>query len=252
MSQNPSASAVGVPRSLMLFLSVLIVFHLGAISVRALNARSGPWPTEMGPDMATPPQFANSLDGATAWYLKAIGMTSSYFVPSDRVTLPGIYLEARLMDEAGEEIARVKVPDDGSNPWVRHRLRQLARNLGDDRPVPVPRSKVIPPPGQMVPEVDFWSVNQESPNHWRLTRQSINDFSPNQPYFRPSDVSLLLVRSYARHLCRQHGAAKVEIIRYHQNPIPPSVLAVDEVPPGAFDEFRSTFGEFTREGKSIR
>lgn len=252
MSQNPSAPAVGVPRWLMLFLSVVILFHLSAIVVRALDARSGPWPTEMGADMATPPQFANSLDSGLAWYLKAVGMTSTHHVPSDRVTLPGIYLEARLMNESGEEIARVKIPEDSANPWLRHRQQLIARTLGDDHPVFVPRSKVIPPPGQQVPEVEYWHVKPENPTEWRLTRQSINDFILTERYFRPSDVSLLLVRSYARQLCRQHGAAKVEIIRHHQNPIPPSVIGVDELQPGIFEEFSSTFGEFTREGKSIR
>jgi hypothetical protein len=61
--------------------------------------------------------------------------------------------------------------------------------------------------------------------------------------FRPSEWSLLLARSYARHLCRAHGAASAEIVRHTREAIPPAVLFFDDAPPEAFEELVSTFGE---------
>ena len=69
----------------------------------------------------------------------------------------------------------------------------------------------------------------------------------DRPVFRPGDWSLLLARSYARHLCRAHGAASCEIVRHSQEPIPPMVLFVgDNIQAGAFDELISNFGEMKK------
>jgi hypothetical protein len=62
----------------------------------------------------------------------------------------------------------------------------------------------------------------------------------------PSPLSLVLVRSYVRHLCRTHGGAKAHVLRQHQEPIPPMVLLTNaNVPAEAFDPITSDFGEFT-------
>jgi hypothetical protein len=66
----------------------------------------------------------------------------------------------------------------------------------------------------------------------------------DRPVFRASARSLLLARSYARYLCRLNGAAKAEVIRHTQEPIPPAVMFMNDQPPaGAFNELTSNFGE---------
>jgi hypothetical protein len=80
----------------------------------------------------------------------------------------------------------------------------------------------------------------------RLARQSINLFDRNRMYLRPSDVAMVCARSYARYLCREHGADRADVLRHHRDPIPPMVLSLDNVQAGAFEEMISDFGEFTK------
>lgn len=63
---------------------------------------------------------------------------------------------------------------------------------------------------------------------------------------KPSEFSFLLARAYSRYLCRTYGAAKVEVLRHHQDPIRPYVLTEANVPAQAFNEIISNFGEFSR------
>ncbi|HXG09865.1 MAG TPA: hypothetical protein VNK04_08765 [Gemmataceae bacterium] len=246
MSPTPSQTTERVPRWLLIAGSVAIVFHLSAVVVRALAAPSGPWVSEMGPDTATPPQFAYTLDSLTSPYLKLIRLTDSYRFPSNRPGFSAVYLEVRLKDEAGQELATVRIPDEQANFWVRHRQTLLAHTLGNDQMVTLPPSELIPAPHQQVPQVVYWEPAANEPRHLHLARKSINEIDRNAPPPRPSDDALLLARSYARHLCRVHGAAKAEIIRHHKNPMPPAVLFWENVQAGAFDELLSFFGEFPR------
>jgi hypothetical protein len=66
---------------------------------------------------------------------------------------------------------------------------------------------------------------------------------------RPSEWSLLLVRSYARYLCREYGAASAELVRHTKEPLPPAVLLpATAPPPGLFgNEFFANFGDLPRE-----
>jgi hypothetical protein len=66
------------------------------------------------------------------------------------------------------------------------------------------------------------------------------------PVFRPSEWSLVLARSYARHLCRTHGAASAEIIRHTRDPIYPVVLFEREPAADAFQDLVASFGEMPR------
>jgi hypothetical protein len=56
---------------------------------------------------------------------------------------------------------------------------------------------------------------------------------------------LLLVRAYARYLCRKHHATSVELIRRHREAISPVALSA-ETPQDGPATVLSTYGEFPR------
>ncbi len=235
-----------VPRWLLVAASGLIAFHLLALTVRVLAADSGPWPNMEGSNMAAAPRFAfNMYQSLPGDYLKTLQMTHNYHFTSDRPARTGIYLEARLKDKDGNEIARLKLPEDGAGFWLRHRQELLAEKLGNDEPVPVPMSERVPAPNRPVEMVTIWDEYEN--RKMRLKKVELNSLiGSNRPHIRPSELAMLYARAYARYLCREHGAASVEIIRHHQDPIPPGVLFDDNLPAGAFDEAVSNFGEFPR------
>jgi hypothetical protein len=234
------------PRWLVAVGSVLIAGHFLALTFHALAAPSGPWPAgEEGQDMATPPQFAFSVSSNLALpYLRAVKLSHNYHFPSNRPAHPGVYLEFRLKDEEGNELATVKLPDDTANPWVRHRQSLLALALGEDMPVRPLTSELIPARGMELPKVQIWEPI--AMRHLRLRTVDVNGIPRNQPVMGPSEWSQLLARSYARYLCRAHGAARAEIVRHHQDPIPPVVLFEESIPAGTFDEVISEWGELSR------
>jgi hypothetical protein len=229
--------------------SVVVIAHLLGVAVTNLFYPSGPWPTPFGGNMATPPQFAEVANRVThPVYADALRVTHSpqAAMPS-RPGIPGVYFEARLRDEAGNEIRTVRFPDPDANPWVRHRQSLLARGLADDLPVQTQQGESIAAPNQKVQTVGIWDM-PEGQQRGLVIRQVPEHLVPrDRPVFRPGDWSLLLARSYARHLCRAHGAASCEIVRHSQEPIPPMVLFVgDNIQAGAFDELISNFGEMKK------
>ena len=44
-----------------------------------------------------------------------------------------------------------------------------------------------------------------------------------------------------------YGAASVELIRHHRDPVPPLFDSAEQPPAGAFEEISSDFGEFRRD-----
>jgi hypothetical protein len=242
---RPQANpVVPVPRWLIIVGSVAIVFHLSAVIVGALAAPSGPWPSMEGRSMATPPQFAFSIQQQLTGYLKAVHMTHNYHFADNNPSMPGIYFEARLKDDKGAEIATLKFPDDNANRWLRHRQLLLARVLGDDQPAMPPQSESVPAPGQKVPTIEVWEMVE--PQKLKLETKPQHLLPRNQMSIRPSEWSMLAVKSYARYLGRTHGAKTVEIIRHSKDPYPPMVLYTDNLPQGAFEELVSNFGELPR------
>src|SRR5262245_55978178 len=212
MAQTPSNPMEAAPRWLVVVASAVIVFHLGAVVVRAMAARSGPWPSPIGVMPFTPPWFAYSADRLTGPYLQAVGLADRYHFPSNDPHMPGVYLVFRLKDGSGSDVGTVRLPDPSANFWVRHRQTLLARNLGGDEPLTLPQSEVIAAPNQQVQELVYW---QEQPNEWgrlRLARQSVNQFDRNRMYLRPADSALVCARTYARYLCRTNGAEKAEVV----------------------------------------
>jgi hypothetical protein len=225
--------------------SVAIAFHLFAVGIRVLATVSGPWPNPPGFVMATPPQFAFSIN---EWlnkdrYLDGLKLTDNYHFFTNHPKLPGVYLEIRLLDDSGDEIKTVKLPDDGANPWVRYRQSLLARALADDQLVILPPGEAIAAAGQTLPDIQFWHGENRN---LKLRSAHPNLVPRDQPVFRPAEWSLLLTRSYARHLCRLHGAASAEIIRHSQEPIPPLMLFNENVPPVEYAELICNFGKISR------
>jgi hypothetical protein len=182
----------------------------------------------------------------TSPYLRALKMSDDYHFPTNRPDLPSVWFEVRLKDEAGNEIQTVRIPEESANAWVRHRQALLANCLGEDRPLFLPQSEIIPAPGQQVPVVEYWEPVPNTMRSLTLARKSVNLFERDRPHLRPSEASQLCARAYVRYLCRTYDAAKAELIRHHKDPIPPAVLSMDNIPAGAFDEGTSNFGELSR------
>jgi hypothetical protein len=225
--------------------SVVIGSHLLAVTVAVVAAPSGPWPAPEGASLATPPQFAYSMHrDVTASYVQALKLQHNAHFAGNRPGVPGAWFEARLKDDKGREIATVRVPDPAANAWLYHQQACLAGRLADDEPVPPPQSEVIAAPNQEVPTVGIWDIAGN--RKLKLARVPIHLVPRDRPVFRPSEYSLVLARSYARHLCRVYDAATAEIIRHTQDPLPPAVLAADGPPEAAFGELVSNFGELPR------
>lgn len=252
MTMSQISSRVAVPRWLLLAASAIIVAHLIAVGVVALAAPSGPWPSlSGGMEMGPPPSFASGLRQWALPYLKALSLTHNYRFPTNRPAFPQLSLEFELKDEQGNPLKDqrggelvISIPDKTANAWVRHRQELLARWIGNDMPVTPPMSETIAAPGQHVPDVSFWEMTPSG----RLTLVSRPQHlvPRDRPVMGPSPVSLLLVRSYVRHLCRTYGGVKAQVLRHHQDPIPPAVLFTNEnVPAEAFDPMTTDFGEFT-------
>jgi hypothetical protein len=225
--------------------SAAVAAHLFAVIVLVLAAPSGPWPTAFGASTAMEPQFARSLgEISTRHYLAPLKMTHNYHFTTNRPAAPEVYFEVRLKDETGNLLKTARVPDEGANFWARHRQFLLAQALGDDQPVEARPGEVIAAPHQQVRTVDVWMPGAD--RTLRLSPVPEHLIPRDRPVFRPSGWSLVLARSYVRHLCRVHGAASGELIRHSREPILPAVLFMEEPPAGAFEELVSNFGELPR------
>jgi hypothetical protein len=226
--------------------SAAVAFHLGAVALLALAAPSGPWPTAFGTSTAAGPQFARGVSAVTTpYYLGPLKLTHNYHFAGNRPGATAVYVEARLKDAAGRPVATVRLPDETANFWVRHREALLAQWLTDDQPVQPRMGEAIPAPNRAVPTVSIW--DGEGPGRPLALRAVPEHLVPRErPVFRPSDWSLLLARSYARHLCRRYGAASAELVRHTREPVLPAVLFLPEPPADAFDELISNFGELPR------
>jgi len=240
---NVASGSATVPRWLVIVSSLVIGFHLLAVLVNALAVWSGPWPVMDGPPMATPPQFAVTLHSRTGDYLQAVRLTHNFHFTTNRAALPTVYGEAKLRDDEGKEVAVVRIPDPNANRWVRHRQEVLIRGLGDDQPVAPPGTEIIPAPGQKAPEQELWQAAENEPRNLRLVRVPSHLVPRDRPMLAPSPMAITLANSYARYLCRAHGAASVEFVRRSRDAIPPRILFEDNVPAGALDELVSNFGE---------
>lgn len=246
VTRPATVRADDVPGWLVVIGSAAIIGHLFAVIALVLAAPSGPWPVMGAGQMSfIPPQFAASV---TEWlrpkYFEPIKMTHNYHFSTNNPEAPGVYLVFKLKDEEGKEIASVKLPDDNANVWVRHRQTLLARTLGNDQFIAPPPAEVVAAPGRKTPTVLLWQMDG-SPQKLNLKKMDQNEVSRTEMVMGPPKSSMLLARSYARHLCRVHGATQAQLFRHSQSPIPPAVILGMTFPAGSFDEVVSNFGQIT-------
>jgi hypothetical protein len=229
---------VPLPRWLAVLASLAILAHLLAIGAHVLAADSGPWVTRVGNSPATGPQFARELDQVANLYLRPLRIGHYHFA-SNQPEQGDVYFEAELKDASGYVLKKLRFPDPSANFWVRQRQLLLAHGLWDDIPVQPPQGEEVGAPKQDAPSIEIWDFRtgkvvrlQTIPQHLIPRGQSV---------IRPSEWSRLLARSYARYLCRVHGAASAEIIRHTKEPLLSAVLLIDESPNA--EEMVASFGE---------
>lgn len=250
-----SSPGAGMPGWLLHAASVLICLHFLAVGVLTLSASSGPWSTNYGPSPALAPQFAISLSEGTGQYLQPLGMIHTYHFDSSRVQVPTIYVEALIYDDKGELKETLRLPDPKANPWVRERQKALVTALGDDQTFQPAQGEAIPAPGQKsIPQVNFFFPATPKSMVFELYQEDENRVPRERPtLFRPSEWSLILVKSYARYLQKERKAARVELVRHSKQPLSPALmmphpgfpgkLIVDQPPPDTFEELVCNFGD---------
>jgi hypothetical protein len=245
MSEPQANPARALPRWLVLLGSAAVAFHIFALCVLAVAAPSGPWPGAVGTTMGMEPPFAAPVSAVTTrYYLLPLKMSHNYHFATNRPGTPAASFEVRLKDDKGQVVQTLKFPDEHANCWVRHRQALLAQELADDVPIPPRQGEVIPAPGQQVPNATFWDPAEDGGLRLKTTPEHL--VPRDRPVFRPSEWSMLLARSYVRHLCREYGGASGEVIRRTREPIAPDLMFVDEPPAAAFDTLVANFGEFSR------
>jgi hypothetical protein len=235
-----------LPTWLVVLGSAVVVVHLGAVAAVALAAQSGPWLTRIGPTPVEPPQFAAHVGRRVApSYLRPLKLAHDYHFVGNRPAWPDVSFEVRLKDDEGNLLETVRVPEAGANFWVRHREQLLARALAEDLFVEPPGPETIPAPGQEVPRITIWDPDRSARNLLRLTPTEVHLIPRDRQVMRPSELSMILARSYVRHLCRTRGAARGELLRHTREPVYPHVLVLPDAPL-VFDDLVCNFGEFSR------
>jgi hypothetical protein len=236
-------------RPFVVFLaSLAIVAHLGTVGLHALEAPSGPWPAPEGMDLAGPPAFAQAWYGRLAQdYLKLVKFTDNYHFPSDHAAAPGVSAEIQLKDAKGEPVATVRLPDPDANSWVRQRQMLLVQQLAPDQPVAPLPGEFVPAPNQEVRRVPIWEPEKPGAPLLRLEQTPEHLIPRGRMVFGPTPWSLVLVRSYARYLCRTHGAASAEVVRHTRLPMPPNAFLNGEPPPDAFNDLIASYGNLAGE-----
>ncbi|MFO0944393.1 MAG: hypothetical protein U1D30_00375 [Planctomycetota bacterium] len=241
------ASPAGLPLWVKVVGSVLIGGHLAAVGAMVLAAPSGPWPTEDGAGWATPPHFATPINNAADSYLKGIKFTHNYHFTENDVANPhsgsggAARLEIHLRDAQDKEIAVLQIPDPNARGAVRFYQSLLAAGLNDDDILEPRPGEFVPAPNQPIPTVRFWEMSEG--RKAKISTMQEHLIPRDRPTFGPSEKSIILARSYARYLCKAHGAKSAEIIRHTKQYIPPDVMFFDAPPPeGEFDEVHMNFG----------
>lgn len=177
-------------------------------------------------------------------YLRVIKMTHNYHFRSNRVARFEAYLEVKLFDKEGQLIKTVRLPDVRASRALRQKQDALARWLPDDMPVPPTVIERIAAPGARAAEISVWRGGS-NPNELSLTPIKENEVPNNEVVLRPSDWSLIVVRSIARHLCRVHDAEWAEPVRYSREAIPAGILFEPETPPNP-EILQSAYGRISR------
>jgi len=244
MSAEPER--MPLPKWLLWAGSAAIIFHLVALLVVVLAVPSGPWPTRMGSSTALAPRFAQDISNfTTTYYIQPLQMSCNYHFESDRTDYDVVFFEAQLRDGRGNLIQTIRFPQEKANFWVWNRQILLGQRITFDELVQPPQGEAIPAPGQKPRMTTIWG----DPENGVQKLEEIPELRTprDQPVFRPSNLSLVLARSYARYLAREFGAQSVELIRHHKAPIYPAAMFGEEPPPETFEEIVSSFGVYPSE-----
>jgi hypothetical protein len=258
MPQAPVPDEPVLPRWLVVVGSAVILFHLTAIIIPVLDVPSGPW---FGPEpRGEAPKFTESARELSSLHSEYFRVAHSFhFVSNQPDNHPGVEFAVLLKDEQGNLMETLHFPDANANPWVRHRQEVLASELAPDFPLPPQGSQVIPPAGAQVPTETVWMLPPERRADDPPLTQSVEGHEVqlwvkdekqhllprNRTLYQPTPLAQVLVRSYARYLCRTHGAARAEVVRLTRENIPAYALFGRDTPPEAYHELLATFGEKT-------
>jgi hypothetical protein len=221
--------------------SVILLVHFGLVGMHALATPSGPWPGPDGMSMTPPPLFAQALDEQVARpYLQVVQLARDQ--AGSQAAVPGVFLELSLRDEGGQLLKTLRFPDPEANAAARYRQQLLAQQLVPDQPIAPLPGEFVPAPGQKVRTLPIWDMEGEG--RLRLKEFPEHLIPRNRPVFGPSPWSLLLVRSYARYLCRAQGAASVEVIRHSREAVAATAFLMEGPPPAAFQDLVANYGSF--------
>ncbi len=261
MHQAPLPSATPLPRWLIAAGSLAIVVHLAAILILILDVPSGPWVGLDRTESGDAPAFVHEASALATVHADYLRLAHSYhddLMTGRPASIEGVEFDVRLKGKDGKVIATLHFPDPEANRWVRFRQEQLARGLAFDFPYVHQGGEVIPAPGEAVPLVAIWALPGEDFSGMKPPAQPPDRIVPvhlervlqhrvprTRPVSRPSDLSLVLAHSYARYLCRTHGAASAEIVRQARPPIPPAVLFGRPTPPAVFEDVTANYGEMS-------
>jgi hypothetical protein len=245
MAPPREKQAHSIPPFLLAAGSAVIVAHFGVVIAHALAVPSGPWPGPEGQDMAAPPAFVKTLNQEAQGYRYVFRLGPSDSVAGDPPAFPGVFAEVRLKDSGGNVIKTVRLPDPDANAWVRHREELLVQGLVPDQPIMPPRGESIPAPNQEVRKVPIWQGPEGGP--LRLQHVPEHLIPRQRDVMGPTERSLVLVRSYARHLCRQHGASSAEVLRHSREAISPIAYLMGPPPPMAFTDLIVSYGDISGE-----
>lgn len=255
MGRSKEESRRELPRWLIVGGSIGIGVHFFALAALVLAAPSGPWTTEMGGQQYfMAPQFAQSMNNLTSdSYLRPLRMTHNYHFLSNQLGHPTIELEVKLKDKNGKVFKELRLPNENASLPIRRRQESLVFWLAPDEPQMPPESEKAPGIGGEAAMREHWAPapgsNPMNPSPLLMLTKTPEHLVPrNGPTFKPSDLAKLLIKSYARHLCRKYGAESAEIIRHTWMPVAPGVL-MNDMPAEAFGNriVHANFGEVRSE-----
>lgn len=203
-------------------------------------------------------------------YLRALGLTSNYHFQSNRPASYGVYFEVVLRDENGVVIKQLKIPQRGGNFWVRQRERLLAEGLASDIPTPPRGTEKVGAKGGASPRQDYLLnyeevrklVNPGKDEKGKALPPLISErylqpfanadvamgkvqmlvrvpmeetLAGNIPrtrdqIMRPAPWTMVLAKSYLRHLCHEYQAHTAELIRHSRPAVLPVYMFYQELP----------------------
>lgn len=239
----PQTDGRQIPRWGRVLGSIAIALHLTAVVVAVLSSQSGPWP---GDNLAHAPLFAEQLAGVLEPWLGVVKLSTNFHFNECRPTVSTRF-EAILRDAGGKEVQRFQFPQESASAGLRHRQSLLAFEISQDEPLRPPQGFWVAAPGKEPKKVPIWQV-EEGSREGKLGSIAENLIPRDRPVFAPTPLAAIAARSYSRFLCRLHGAASCEIVRFDRMLYPPMLVMENSEPnPSFFEENSRSFGAIDAE-----